>query len=79
MECTLVMDRFDQSLFGKVHLTLQWKQTLTIIGTYWQSNILAGAGRRGVKFQQAGVERAAQDYEQATGDEVHVAVPQWKD
>ena len=33
-------------------------------------------GRQALNFQQAGLERAAQEYEQAARDEVHVAVAQ---
>ena len=34
----LVMNRFRQSIPREVHVTSQRKQTLTIFGTYWQTN-----------------------------------------
>ena len=41
----LAMDRVHQSLPGDVHATSQRKQTLTILGTYWQGNMFTGKNK----------------------------------
>ena len=81
------MDRFHQSVPGDVHVTPERKQPLTMIGKYLRMHIslyilaqrhvyCQEQGRNALNFQQAGCERAAQDFEEAARDEVHVAVAQ---
>ena len=50
------------------------RNTLAEQQFYWQEQ-----GRQDLNFQQAGFERAAQEYEQAARDEVHIAVAQASD
>ena len=89
-ERKLLMDRFRQSFPGDVHVTPKRKQPLTMIGKcftyayiFIYIYILAQRhvhcqeqGRNALNSQQAGCERAAQDFEEAARDEVHVAVAQ---
>ena len=61
------MNRFHQSLLVEVHIS----------GSQ-EHNIFTGRSKaeNASDFQRAGFERAAQEYEQAARDEVHVAVAQ---
>ena len=52
------MDQLHQIFNGEVHKTSQRKQTLTIIGICWQSN-LREQGRNALNRPQVGFERAA--------------------
>ena len=45
MERKLVVDRFHQSIPGAAYVTSQRKQTLTIIGIQWQSNMFTGRSK----------------------------------
>ena len=74
-ERKLVMDRFHQSVPGDVHVTPERKQPLTVIGKCF-TYVYQEQGRNALNSQQAGCERAAQDFEEAARDEVHVAVAQ---
>ena len=72
------MERLHRMLSGEAHEASQRKQTHTIFRNilaeqhvYWLEQ-----GRNALNFQQADFERAAQEYEQAARDEVHVAVAQ---
>ena len=80
VECKLVVDRFYQTLPGEVHASSQRKQTHTTVGMYWQSTLFTGRNKNKadthLSFQQAGFERAAQEYKQAARDEVPFAVAQ---
>ena len=76
----LVMDRFRQSHPEEGHVTSQRKQTLTV---FFFFNILAEQlfygqkqGTHALNFKTAGFGWAAQEYNQAARDEVHVAVAQ---
>ena len=52
---------FCQSLLGEVQVTLQRKQTPTIVGIYWQSDVFVywqEQGRQAMNFPQAGWQAA---------------------